>query len=240
MLNRKEYPSKKSIDDGYIWASYNKSLLLGMLFPDNTQIFFDKIEAHDKETEESNKKEISFFKSFSQVVQFGISTGRYFTNNSLLAQERKIIGYDLSVSAISCIDKKGFEGRLINLDEIVTTGKHPQLAYYDKLKQDLSKPCALIMIRIAEYLNFDALVLLIFSCIDLAQPGSKFYFETAQSSVEQLGRNNFMPGYFASFFAPRTDMNICLRVKTKDEPQDRCEGEHTDVERLIVEKLMPL
>jgi hypothetical protein len=220
------------LDTAGIWDSYNQHELetRGAGFGNNgpTALFFDnKITSNEK----------SKFDGLNKIIQFGAGIGSFY-KGSRANDGKEIISYDFSTVAMQAISSKAVIERKVNLNDI--DSQNPSaLAYHDKLQHDLAEPCALLIIRTAEYLDASALTLLIFSLIDLAKPGSMFYFEIlATGEVDEPCRNELPNGYVPSFFAPRTDINFRHRAITHNEVADACSGQ-TSIERFIVEKLAP-
>lgn len=200
---------------------------------DQTELFFRAIPSEQKD---------EFDSSAEGVIQLGISTGNYLTQFCSLST-RRIIGYDYSQVAINHISEKGVTSRLVNLNE-TDINNDKRLGYHDLLEADLYVSRAVLIIRTLEYLNPEAVKLLIFSLLDFSKPGTKFYLEiftanskdaAKQSSMREF-HHNLQPGYIPSFFAPRTDIKFLSHTVDKNEEKDKCSGDDTTVERVILEK----
>lgn len=239
MLSKFEIPKEKKEDDSQrqktlMWETYNQKRLLGSNITDQTKEFFNAIA--------STKKDV-FLSSTKRVVQFGVSTGDYL--KTLHSPSRSLIGYDYSKTAIKYINEAGIEGRLVDLNEIAESTTPKRLAYQPLLEKDLSISSELLIIRLVEYLNPEALKLFIFSILNLAKSDSKFYFEifsTEQKdqivpSTNLVHRHNLKTGYIPSFFAPRVDMEFVSYKISHNEENDKCSGADTTVERLILRKI---
>lgn len=215
-----------------IWDPYNQKKIGGFTRVANqTELFFKAIP-----TEENNE----FHAATTGVIQLGISTANYLTRYCSLST-RCIFGYDYSPVAIDHVSKKGVSGRLVNLNRI-NRNNDKQLDYHDVLKADLAASRAVLIIRTLEYLNPEAVKLLIFTLLDLSKPDTKFYLEiftvnckdTVKESSMREFHHNLEPGYIPSFFAPRTDIKFLSHSVSNDEHSE----DDAIVERVILQKLV--
>jgi hypothetical protein len=215
------------------WDDYNSSKANDKLAPkDQTSEFFKSIDSHlyppqfldhDKETETNIKSH-----SYKNIIQLGISDAAYLTKLNLSSI---IIGYDFSTKAVEHNKKKGVLTRHVDLNSIEISNN--TLAYADLLQSDLDSSNVVLMVRILEYLEAEALQLLIFFLINYSKPGTSFFIEIfSKDDEENFIHNNLKVGYVASFFAPRTDMEFNYHKKAFD---TRNQG---NVESLIIQKTL--
>lgn len=190
----------------------------------------------------SSSYQSDFLSSTKRIIQLGISTGDFLQEIASDNSTRKIIGYDISSTAIDYITSKGLQGRLVDLNEINTTKKC--LAYQSALENDLSLSADILAVRILEYLDPGALILLLFALINLSKPNTMFYFDIFSAKFDDLTQfqftNNYQylkENYVASFFAPRTDMQFVYHTINKNEENDKCNQCDTTTERLILKKI---
>ncbi|MDF1683017.1 MAG: hypothetical protein P1U36_00005 [Legionellaceae bacterium] len=205
-----------------IWNAYNQHNLPGSVNPslDNTALFFDQIPHAAREK----------FSSYETIVQLGIGLGRYYIDQNL-TETKNIIGYDYSMIAANFIQKEGMRARLLDLNKI----NLDQLDYLPQLEEDLSEPCAVVIIRTLEYLDNSAITLLMFALMNKMKPGSAFYFETLHTGEVEPERNDLPVHYIHSFFGARTDMATCYHDDTI-QPEDAYSGPEAQTERLVVYK----
>jgi hypothetical protein len=207
------------------WQSYNQTKVDGInsiaRVPDQTTDFFAHIS-------KKFKKELKA--STNNIIQFGISLGRFFEKSKLLS--RNIIGYDYSPIAINHITSKKIQGRLVNLNEI--DNQTNELACHKLLTTDLATAAEILIIRTLECLTPEAVVLLIQTILDLAKVGSTIYIETWQGEKETITGRSIPERYIASFFAPRTDIDFKLWEFLLDDDPDAKPME--SINRLIVRK----
>ncbi len=214
-----------------VWDKHNQERLESHSHKkDQTKSFFDHIPIQHQQKFNSSSK---------RVIQIGIGTGAYIGNN---CSSKSVIGYDFSKTAIASIEEKGYIGRLLDLGELHPKNKR-QLAYHDLLRKDLAVPAEIVMIRVLEYLNPEAVKLLILSMIDLAKPDSKFYFDIwnghKRNKTDLLGNLCYFPiehGYIPSFFAARTDVEFLSYGLCDLANNENVEQDEKCVERLIVRK----
>ncbi|MBX3709582.1 MAG: hypothetical protein KIT56_05940 [Gammaproteobacteria bacterium] len=232
---------KKEQDDRDIkttmWNFYNQ-VKLNKPHTDMTSNFFNAIPVRQKQ---------QFNSSTKRILQLGVSLGEYHHNQYYSSSTRSIIGYDCSQTAIDHVTQKGILGRLVNLDEIVEDGKK-HLAYQALLEADLSVPAEILIIRTLEYLSPEAAVLLIISILNLAKPNTEYYFETysedksPEPDIGIIFQRRLQPGYIASFFGPRTDIQFLSYTITHNEEQKEddahsANSNNTITERLVVKKI---
>lgn len=198
---------------------------------ENTSMFFQHFATH----------RLAFLSSSHRVLQFGISTGKFLIDNRS-PQQKEIIGYDYSPSAIKHVEKNGIQGREIDLNDIDDIDDN-RLAYHSTLQEDLSVPSHILIIRTLEYLNPEAMKLFIFSLISLAKRDSKFYIEIYNPENQTLESNNIefghhiLPGYVPSFFAPRTDIEFLDRTTEYIKDDKFLKGDSSTTERFVFRKL---
>lgn len=233
--NSKNSGAVNQVSQSYIWEKYNKYKVEGKNVANQTALFFEAIP--------STLKDEFISSSEKNIVQMGVSTGTYL-GECFFPGKRKVIGYDYADSAISYINKTGeIDGRQVDLNSTKLNERENTLSltYQHLLENDLSQPSDVLMIRILEYLNPEAVVLLIHSMLTLAKSGTNFYFEIFNANDDEknsqlrFGRY-IQPGYVPSFFGPRTDFSFRLHTVNKDEENDKCSGNGTLVERFIVNK----
>lgn len=209
-----------------IWEEYAKQLPLGTA-PNQTRRFFSTI---------PNPLQTHFSSSTQRILQLGVSSGT-FLSDSGLAKQRECIGYDHSRAGVAKASSSGITVKLIDLSDINESGN---LSYLDVLTADLATPADILAIRIFEYLEPQAVILLIFTLINNAKPGSIFYLETYSSITSALPEavcHQIESGYIASFFGPRTDIKFQHHTITP-EIVDTQSGHHEgEQDRLIVAKL---
>jgi hypothetical protein len=222
-----------------VWNEYNFSKANEeAAHADQTSEFFKSIDAHlypaqflnnDNETETNIKSN-----SYKKIIQLGISNAyfmrKFFPNISPI-----IIGYDFSNIAVELNGSKGILTRNVDLNDIEISDN--TLGYADLLKSDLDSSNVVLMLRILEYLEAEALQLLIFFLINYSKSGTSFFIEIFSKDEEEksqnLIHNNLKFGYVASFFAPRTDMEFNYHKKIFDS----CDK--GNIERLIINKTQP-
>jgi len=157
------------------------------------------------------------------VIQFGMNEGYYFCKNLL---DYQVTGYDFI--APKQPQPKNVVRRLVDLNKTMTEtilvdGNKTQkniikLAYEAQLKTDLANPSHILVIHLLEYLEVPMQCLLLFKLIDIAKPGSIFYIQThSYYDPEDLPTKRIYEetskligtspaNFYASFFAPRTDI----------------------------------
>ncbi|MCZ6910912.1 MAG: hypothetical protein O7C56_08520, partial [Rickettsia endosymbiont of Ixodes persulcatus] len=191
-----------------------------------TELFFKAI---------SNKHIKEFKSSTSQIIQFGISTGDVITR---IAKEKhcKVIGYDYSPVALASLkEEKEVETRLVNLNAI----EKNKLLYQEQLQIDFERISDVLFIRVLEYLNPEAAKLLIISTINLAKPGSRFYFEVDSPPEDLITPAGIhvayalKPGTISSLFAKRSDVQVEVLTNKRN---DNDQGPNT-IERLLIKKI---
>lgn len=212
-----------------IWEAYNAEKIQGTTtqLDDQTQLFLKQIPATiSKEFEDST----------DQVIHFGCGIGSYISS---LPTPKTFIGYDYSPTAIQLFhnpSQKRF-GKACDLNQI----QGSTLVYHESIEADLKHPSNILMVRIIEYLDPSALILLLMHLIQYSKVDSTFYIEVAipcdqqtKKKLTEIGHLQDTPkGYVASFFAPRIDMKFIAHMQeTKDE-----HGSIMDVERFIVRKI---
>ena len=89
-----------------------------------------------------------------------------------------------------------FQHRLVDLNE----AENDELTYQQLLQEDLSVPCDILLIRLLEYLDDNAVTLLLTALIATAKPGSVFYIEFNQTTSPIT--NNLAIGALGKFFKP--------------------------------------
>ena len=211
-----------------IWEAYNEAKIGGTArIDDQTKLFLKQIpDTISKEFEDST----------DQVIHFGCGISSYISS---LVTPKTFIGYDYSATAIQSFHNPAQNrfGRAYDLNQV----QGSVLACHERIETDLKHPSNILMVRIIEYLDPNALILLLMHLIQHSKAGSTFYIEVAipcnQQTKEQLteiGHLHDTPkGYVASFFAPRIDMNFITHTQeTKNE-----HGSIMDVERLIARKM---
>ena len=179
-----------------LWEAYSQEQRAGET-QNHTRLFFDAI---------PKSISLSFNSSTKRILQLGMGNGKFLAE-SAACKTRECIGYDYSKTGVAGALAAGIVAREIDLNETVSTG---QLAYQDVLTADLSVPTDIIAIRVFEYLEPDALVLLIFSLLNTAKKDSIFYFDIFKPYQHQLPKSLFREiedNYIASFF-PRTDVTF--------------------------------
>jgi hypothetical protein len=206
------------------WELYQQAKLRGEFgIADSTRNFFEKIPADQARG----------YSEYKKVIQFGIGLGIFHRTRPV---DQKVIGYEYSPTCIKHLSENNIIVRALDLNG----HNKDNLDYEAQLETDLreTEPCALLLIRTAEYLHPEALELLLFSMINLAKPGTKIYFETLKTAKEELPetQNHLQYGYVPSFFAPRTDIAFLFHDKYVNPEEDRCSGDVT-VERFIAQKL---
>lgn len=189
-----------------------------------------------------------FRSSTRQIVHFGICTGDYHTDQQEqdemygVPYDKKIIGYDISESAISHITSKGMQGRVVDLND---ADDEKKVSYHGVLSKDLSIASDILIIRTLEYLNPKAVQLFLFSLLAFAAPGSRIFIEIYGSDISNecfpntnIPQDYFIkPGFVSSFFAPRTDMQFLHRTIVENGiNESSSRARYTVVERLIIEK----
>lgn len=210
-----------------VWNIYALSKLMGMAISDSqTELFFKAI---------SDKHVKEFKSSTSQIIQFGISTGDVITR---IAKEkhRKVIGYDYSQVALASLkEEKEVETRLVNLNAV----EKNELLYQEQLQIDFERISDVLFIRVLEYLNPEAAKLVIISTMNLAKPGSRFYFEVDSPPRDKITPAGITvvyalkPGTISSIFAKRGDLQIEVLTDKKNEND---KGTNT-IERLLIKKI---
>lgn len=221
------YTPEDRIKQEQIWNSYAIAKLLGAKLDNQTQLFFESI---------GNTQKEAFLCSASQIIQFGIGNGEYATNIAK-QHNRKIIGYDFAPVANTVASANGAEMRLVNLN---ATNANNNLGYQTQLENDFSDVSDVLLIRILEYLNPEAVQLLMISIMNSAKPGSRFYVEILSSQADITGPSgqitvsySLKPGTVATFFNAKNNFKITNLDNVKN-PNDR--GEET-LERLLIEKI---
>jgi hypothetical protein len=135
------------------------------------------------------------------ILQFGCSKG-YFLGE-YKAKGWRVKGYDYSLAAGGCLSLAEIPYRHFNLNTIYKNEDAEVKDQGAELKSDIASHQNIIAIRIFEYLNPDALKLLLFSIIDHSKPETRFIF--ASHSIK--------PGYVPSFFGGRTDFETLFHAK---------------------------
>lgn len=227
MLERDDGSEKLSKSE--IWELMNQDKLSSpKMLHDHTRDFF----------KEEIRLCILLKSSNYPILQFGISLGSYLINNKF-SDKRPIIGYDNSPTAIEHLQKNSIDARAIDLNSL---DQNNELAYKSVLKHDLSVSSQLLFIRVLEYLNPQAVKLLMFAILETAPKGTTVFVEIFSPDISIFKSSSvdfFTPipsGYIPSFFAPRTDMDI---VSWKNHHKDRDKdvyGLSSDTERFAVTK----
>lgn len=227
-MQEKEEPKEITSKD-QIWELMNQEKMWGQQkFDDHTRDFF--------------KEEIrlcTLLKSSNDpIIQFGISVGSYLMSNKF-SEKRSIIGYDNSPTAIEHLRNNSIHARDIDLNAL---DENNELAYKSVLKNDLSISSQLLFIRVLEYLNPEAVKLLMLTIIDEAQKGTSLFveiFNPNKSVFEESSIDFFTPiplGYVPSFFAPRTDMDIISWKNHHKKFDESISGASSDTECFAVTK----
>lgn len=148
-----------------------------------------------------------FFKQFNlfphlnanhqRALQLGASTGDFLA--SFAAMGWNVKGYDYSSNSIQAMQSKQIPCSLIDLNHFNPAD----------LSQDLQATTNIFAIRILEYLDNQARSELIFTLMNLAIPGSTFFFVHKTN-----GQHHLKHGYLATFFSARRDMTILLHDRT--------------------------
>lgn len=152
----------------------------------------------------------------NKIVQLGASNGKF------LADYKKegwnVLAYDFSQPALEYLSNNGINAKCVDLNDIDGSGK---LCYSSQLAADIHEPVNILMIRILQYLDVEAVNLLLFTLMQEAAPGSVFFIagNTRQSECMSTKVTSATPRYKATFFAPRTDMELllCTQVNADDE-----------------------
>lgn len=111
--------------------------------------------------------------SCADIVQFGQSFGALIEEYK--NQHWNVVGYDFSETAFNNLQAKGVPVRLVDLNSI---DDNHHLTYEQQLLADTSKITNLLLIRILEYLEPEATMLLLFAIMDHAKKGSVFFIAT--------------------------------------------------------------
>jgi hypothetical protein len=215
----------------FAWNSYNSDIsITNKNIPNQTFLFFERLPSCFKS---------GFYVSSLPIIQFGIAKALYVQKFS---DSRKIIGYDFSDVAIQALNTSNkISARKIDLNQINHTDN--SLAYLDLLKIDFSNPADVLLIRILEYMEPEAVKLLMISLCNLAQAGTRFYFEifNSEHSGTELKPGfifdyNVSIGWISSFFNPWPDFTTTYYNVSYNEEQYKNTGEKTSIEKMIVEK----
>ena len=137
------------------------------------------------------------------------------------------MGYDYSLTSTKILTKKGIPHRHIDLDKLVDENT---LAYQDELTHDLGETTNILAIRILEYIDPRAQLLLIWALIEKAKPGSVYFIINMTHDKALIG--TVKPNYIPSFFGARTDMQFKKHIQLPVKP---C-LEYPPDEVLIVQK----
>jgi hypothetical protein len=135
------------------------------------------------------------------ILQFGCSVG--YLLEEYQAKGWRVKGYDYSPAAANRLGLTGIPYRPFNLNTIFSNKDAKVRDQCAELKSDIASHQNIIAIRIFEYLNQDALKLLIFSIIDYSKPETRFIFAS----------HEIKPGYVPSFFGGRTDFETLFHAK---------------------------
>jgi hypothetical protein len=227
MLEKEE--KKDIITKDLVWELMNQQKVSNpKMLDDHTRDFF--------------KEEIrlcALLKSSNDpILQFGISVGSYLISNKF-SEKRSIIGYDHSPTAIEHLQKNNINARAIDLNAL---DENNELNYKSVLKNDLSVSSQLLFIRVLEYLNPEAVKLLMLAILDEAKKGTSLFVEIFNPNkivYEGSSVNFFTPiplGYVPSFFAPRTDMEIISWKNHHQNHDASIHGVSSDTERFVVTK----
>lgn len=223
------YTKEDRLKQEHIWNTYALSKALGSKLDNQTQLFFESL----------RKKYLDqFLNSTNQIIQFGICNGDYITP---IAKQynRNVIGYDYASIANTIATQKGAQMRPINLNNI--TADH-ELAYQAQLEHDFANISDVLLIRVLEYLNPEAVQLLMISMIKLAKPGSRFYIEILSPQADITDPSgqitisySLKPGTIRTFFQSKGNFKITELDNSKNFND---KGSNT-LERLLVEKINP-
>ncbi len=166
-----------------------------------------------------------------RMIDIGCSTGKQHVTSVKAGID--VIGYDNNQLALISMQEYGVKGRDVNLNEC----DKDKLHYEKQLINDLNVPCDIFLVEIAEFMNTDALILLMYTLIDNAKPGSIFYYKGKtfhpDSPVRPVGGfQKRRDGYIPSFFGARTDFETVYHAVGITTIQ----GRDITMERLITRK----
>jgi hypothetical protein len=159
-----------------------------------------------------------------RILQLGASDGKFIADYKQSHNDWTFVGYDYSKNAVDALLKKGIEAREVDLDAIDKSKDEPRLSYGEQIREDIINPVNIFMIRVLQHLEPSSVILLLFHLIDCAAPGSVFFIannvddeEEKKDDLEKKEMTVRTPGYVASFFLPRTDMQVLMvsRVNLK-------------------------
>jgi hypothetical protein len=226
--DKEGFTSEDRFKQQNIWTPFALAKLSGFPLDDQTALFFLAI---------GSKHANEFQSSTNQIIQLGISNGSFVTA-AAKKSKRKVIGYDYSPVALSALaPHENVETRMINLN---ATNSKKDLAYQAQLEKDFSAVSDVLLIRILEYLNPEAVQLLLFSIIKFARPGSRFYIEilspldnAPDPTSDMTVSYPLKPGMISSLFAERKDFEIETLTNRKN-PNDNA---NRNMERLLIKRV---
>lgn len=145
------------------------------------------------------------------TMQLGAEYG-LFLLKTIKEKQCHVKGYEYNKTAIMSLKRNDVPYREIDLDSL----KNDELLYINELKEDLKEPSNIIAIRILEYLDTNALSLLLFNMINFSKAGSTFFLTNAFNDKHDSCFGLLPKNYIASFFSPRTDIQILYHNKTNE------------------------
>ena len=210
-----------------LWSAYHEAKLNGNGILDQTELFFNRTQQFKENFETSPNR---------RIVQFGAGIGAFI---STFTTKKEVVGYDYTALAINSLKVSGILARDVDLNEATNTSA---LAYQHLLREDLSIPSDILIIRIFEYITPAAAILFLFALMTEAKSGTSFYIEIANTSdadeSDTLISTNHVahvpPHFIASFFSPRTDFKF---IEHHLLPRISEGGVEMDIEQLVVQKL---
>ncbi|MHB1947419.1 MAG: hypothetical protein ACYCQI_04820 [Gammaproteobacteria bacterium] len=153
-----------------------------------------------------------FFKKFNlnayldtkckSILQFGAARGEDLKRFKDQGYE-SVMGYDYTDSSIKRMRAANIPCRQIDLNRMDPS--QTSLQYADELKSDLKSPVNIFAIRVFQYLDTKPLLLLLYTLIDNAPKGSRFFII---GSIKESPQPAYQRSYIGLPFFTRTDIRI--------------------------------
>lgn len=206
------------------WEKFNSNQHLGVLLANGNDEIVSKLSYTHAIVDKQIEK--LFNQTDKNLLQFGASNGIYLKEKQ---PEYQVLAYDYSSEAERKLTANKIPTRNVDLNALTTVAgsKEPtcKLACENQLKEDLSKPSTILLIRLLEYLKEDALIIFLHTLIKNAKPGTVFVIggnvtnTMAELKDTQKSPNAQTENFIASFFAARTDMEFLLFKKMNKRDQ---------------------